>query len=208
VHLFGLTGGIASGKSAVAAVFRDAGLPVLDADTFARDVVRAGTPALEAIAARFGARVLTAAGELDRKIVADIVFASRDDREALNRIVHPKIGERTAEEAAKLASAGAPLACYEAALLVENGLADAFRPLVVVASSPDAQSRRLSARDGFNDTDARRRLAAQAPMEDKLRVADIVIANDGSLDELRARARVALTDVCTRLAVDPARYGL
>jgi len=207
VHLFGLTGGIASGKSAVASVFRGAGLPVLDADTFAREVVLPGTPALEEIAAHFGPSVITAAGELDRKALADIVFAKPEERRVLNRIVHPRIAERTQAEAARLTAAGEPLACYEAALLVENGLADAFRPLVVVITSPAAQEARLAQRDSLSSEDVRARIAAQAPLEAKRLAADILVENDGSRADLERLARAALTQVCQRVKVDPARYG-
>ncbi len=189
-------------------MFRDAGVPVLDADQFARDVVAVGSPGLAAVAARFGARVLMPSGELDRKALADIVFAKPDERKALNAIVHPLIGDRTRSEAARLAAENEPLACYEAALLVENGLADAFRPLVVVAATPEAQAQRMAARDGFNDAEIRGRLAAQADMEDKRRAADIVIDNDGTLDHLKDAARTALSRVCAVTKVDPSRYGV
>ena len=189
-------------------MFRDAGVPVLDADQFARDVVAVGSPGLAAVAARFGARVLMPSGELDRKALADIVFAQPDERKALNAIVHPLIGDRTRSEAARLAAENEPLACYEAALLVENGLADAFRPLVVVAATPEAQAQRMAARDGFNDAEIRGRLAAQADMEDKRRAADIVIDNDGTLDHLKDAARTALSRVCAVTKVDPSRYGV
>lgn len=208
VHLFGLTGGIASGKSAIALVFRDAGLPVLDADAFAREVVTPGSPALAEIAAHFGASILAASGDLDRKALADIVFANPGERIVLNRIVHPRIAERTQAEASRLAAAGEPLACYEAALLVENGMADAFRPLVVVVASLDVQVARLALRDSLPPEDVRARIAAQAPVEEKRRAADIVIENDGTREALEQHARAALARVCKHVSVDAARYGV
>src|SRR5271155_4114768 len=130
MHLFGLTGGIASGKSAVAARLRAFGVPVIDADDVAREVVASGTEGLRAIVAEFGDGVLDAVGALDRKALGRVVFADDVKRKRLNAITHPLIGKRTRERAAELDRAGEPLACYEAALLVENGAQDAFRPLV------------------------------------------------------------------------------
>ena len=123
VHLFGLTGGIASGKSAVAARLRARLLPVIDADELAREAVARGSEGLAALVAAFGSEVLTAEGDLDRKHVARIVFQDAGARAKLNAIVHPRIGALTAARSAELAERGEPLVCYEAALIVENGLA-------------------------------------------------------------------------------------
>src|SRR5580658_10202629 len=129
MRVFGLTGGIASGKSTVAARFAARGVPVLDADAFAREVVAIGTEGLAEVVAAFGAGVLFPDGSLDRKALAAIVFADETSRRRLQAITHPRIAALTATRTAELAGRE-PLACYEAALLVENGLADAFRPLV------------------------------------------------------------------------------
>ncbi len=204
MHVFGLTGGIASGKSAVAAVFRAHEVPVVDADDVAREVVEPGTPGLTAIVEAFGDGVLDGApGEarrLDRKRLAARVFGDDDARRRLNRILHPQIGAASAQHFARLGGLGAGLVCYDAALLVEGGLADAFRPLVVVAAPRAMQHARLVARDGLSAAEADARLDAQAPVEAKLKAADVVIWNDTDLATLRARAVAALEEVRRRLA--------
>jgi dephospho-CoA kinase len=206
VKLFGLTGGIASGKSAVASRWRARGLPVVDADLLAREAVAPHSSGLEAIVARFGPDVLAKDGSLDRKRLADVVFASDDSRSALNAIVHPIISKLTFERAAELASQGEPLACYEAALLVENGLADAFRPLVVVSVPEDIQVARAMVRDRASAEDARARIRAQLPLATKVSVADHVIDNSGTLTELHARADAVLRAICDASGVEFARY--
>lgn len=201
VHLFGLTGGIASGKSTVAARFRARGLQVLDADQIARDVVLPGTPALTALCARFGPAILDADGALDRKKLGAVVFADPDARQALNAIVHPRIAERTALLREQLAAQGIDLACYEAALLVENGLAAAFQPLLVVVASPELQLARLMARDDLDRDAALQRLAAQAPLSAKLAAARFVVHNDGDRQALQAEADRALDRICDALGL-------
>jgi len=204
VHLFGLTGGIASGKSAVAARLRDRGVPVIDADQLARDAVTAGSPGLAQIVETFGEGVLAADGTLDRKKLADQVFNDDAKRKALNGIVHPIVTTLTFKRAAELRDAGHPLACYEAALIVENGVADAFRPLVVVAAPEETQIARACARDKAAVADVRARIRAQTPLADKVKVADFVIENAGSLADLERRTDEVLTSICERLDVDPA----
>ena len=183
LRLFGLTGGLASGKSAVAALLRARGLPVIDADQLAREVVAPGSEGLEAVVAAFGRGILCADGSLDRAALAEIVFGDAAKRRALNGILHPRIGALTAERAAELEARGEPLACYEAALLVENGLADAFRPLVVVAVPEEIQIARAMARDGATEEHVRARLRAQMPLSAKIAAADHVIDNAGSLEQ-------------------------
>jgi dephospho-CoA kinase len=205
-HLFGLTGGIASGKSAVARRFAHRGLPVVDADVLAREVVAPGTEGLAAVVAAFGPAVLGADGSLDRKALGALVFGDEDRRRALNAITHPRIAALGMERAAAHGAAGEPLVCYEAALLVENRLADAFRPLVVVAASEAHQVARATARDGEGEAAARARIRAQMPLADKVAVADFVLANDGSKEELEAAADAVLDAICGRVGVDPSRY--
>lgn len=201
MHLFGLTGGIASGKSLVAARFRTRGLAVLDADQIARDVVLPGTPALAELVARFGPDIVDASSALDRKRLGAVAFADPGARQALNAIVHPRIAARTQELRAGLEAAGHDLACYEAALLVENGLAAAFQPLVVVVAAPEVQRARLMQRDGLDAVQAEQRLAAQAPLEAKIAAATFVLRNEGSLPELEAEADRVLDAVCDQLGV-------
>lgn len=187
--MFGLTGGVACGKSAVARHFRDEGLDVIDADQVARDVVVPGSEGLAAVVRAFGERILKPSGELDRKALGAQVFSDHAKRGELNAILHPRIAAATLVRAEALGNHGVGLACYEAALIVENGMADAFRPLVVVAASHTVQLARLRARDGLTARDAEARISAQCSLEDKLAVADYVIDNDGDRLKLAARAR-------------------
>lgn len=193
--LFGLTGGLASGKSTVAARFRHHGVPVIDADQLAREVVAPGSEGLAAVVAAFGDGVLAADGSLDRARMAALAFGDAAHRATLNAILHPRIGALTAERAAALAAAGEPLACYEAALLVENGLADAFRPLVVVALPESVQVSRAVARDGGTEEQARARIAAQLPLAKKVSLADFVIDSSGSREATEAQADDVLTAI-------------
>jgi dephospho-CoA kinase len=201
MHLFGLTGGIASGKSTVAARFAARGVPVLDADALAREVVLPGTDGLAEIRATFGEAVLQVDGTLDRKALAAIVFKDEAQRRRLNAITHPRIAARTAACSAELAARGEAIACYEAALIVENGFADAFRPLVVVAAPLHLQVERAVSRDGATPDEARARIAAQTSLEEKTKIADFVISNDADLVALERAADDVLDRVCTRVGV-------
>jgi dephospho-CoA kinase len=198
VRVIGLTGGIASGKSAVAAMLRELGAPVVDADLVARQVVEPGTPALAEIVGRFGREVVDADGRLDRKRLADEVFGDLAARRDLNAITHPRIAAASAAALADLASGGAPVAIYEAALLVENRAHEQLDGLIVVAVPEAMQLARLCARDGIDEVAARARLAAQLPLADKVAVADWVIDNAGMLDETRAQ----VADVWRRVQED------
>jgi dephospho-CoA kinase len=203
VHLFGLTGGIASGKSTVAARLRKRGVPVIDADQLARDAVAKGTPGLAEVVKAFGKEVLATDGALDRKKLAAEVFRDDAKRKTLNAIVHPIVTMLTFKRASELRDEGHELACYEAALIVENGVADAFRPLVLVAAPEEAQIARASARDGAAEDEVRGRIRAQMPLADKVKVADFVIENAGTLPDLERRTDEVLAEICKRLDVDP-----
>jgi dephospho-CoA kinase len=187
MRVFGLTGGIASGKSAVAKQIRSRGIAVVDADALAREVVLSGTDGFDAVIAAFGKGMIGLDGELDRKKLGARVFADAAARKILNAIVHPRISAISGERLQALAAEGRALACYEAALLVENGLAEAFRPLIVVAVSLPVQVDRLMARDGLSRSDALARISAQLPLAEKVAMADYVIENDGALEELLPR---------------------
>ena len=172
----------------------------------AREVVAKGTEGLAEIVKAFGPSVIGPDGELDRKAVAAIVFADESKRKILNAITHPRITMETMRRAQAHGDAGEPLVCYEAALIVENGGADMLRPLVVVAVSPEVQLARAMARDGSTEEEARKRLASQMPLAEKLAAADVVIDNSGPFEGLPDRADAALTEVCRRTGVDPHRY--
>lgn len=188
IRVFGLTGGLASGKSTVAARFRARGVPVIDADQIAREVVEPGSEGLDRVVEAFGEGVLAPDGSLDRAKLGDLVFAAPERRRALNGILHPRIAALSAQRIAALDAAGEPLACYEAALLVENYLGDAFRPLVVVAVPPEVQIARARLRDGSTEEQARARVAAQLPLATKIAAADHVIDNAGDAAATERRA--------------------
>ncbi|HWE24077.1 MAG TPA: dephospho-CoA kinase [Myxococcales bacterium] len=191
--VFGLTGNIGTGKSTVARLFAEHGVPVIDADQVAREVVAPGSPGLAEVAARFPG-VLTPSGELDRKALADRVFNDAQERAALNAILHPRIGAEVRARLDRLAARGAPVAIYEAALIVENGLHHGLDGLIVVNAPVEEQIRRLRARDGMTEEEARARIRAQLPAHDKVKEADFVIENTGAPELLRAQvARVVDT---------------
>jgi dephospho-CoA kinase len=208
VHVFGLTGGIASGKSTVAARLRSRGVPVIDADEVAREVVAPGTDGLAALIDSFGASILDASGALDRKALARVAFATDEARRRLNAITHPRIALRTAERTQQIAAEGEPLACYEAALLVENGIVEMFRPLVVVAAPEAVQLERLRSRDATSREDAIARIRAQKPVAEKVALADFVIDTTGSLQANQERTDTVLRAICEKLGVDAGRYPL
>ncbi len=184
VHVIGLTGGIASGKTTVARLLVSRGAAVVDADHLARQVVEPGQPALAELVARFGVDIITADGRLDRKRLAAIAFADPAARADLGRITHPRIAAASAAAIATWADAGANVVFYEAALLVENRAYTSLASLIVVAVPPEVQYARLTERDQISAEDARARIAAQAPLADKLAVATWVVENTGDLAAL------------------------
>lgn len=206
MRLFGLTGGIGSGKSTVTRRFRERGLPVIDADDLARRAVARGTDGLRRVVERFGSGVLAPDGELDRKRLASIVFEDEPARRDLNAIVHPLVGVLAAECTRELAERGEPLACYEVPLLFEGHLESALRPVVVVFAPPDVQVARTVARDRCTEDEARARIRAQLPLAAKAGRADYVVDNSTSLDRALAAADDVLDRICTSFGIDPERY--
>jgi dephospho-CoA kinase len=193
VRLFGLTGNIGAGKSTVARLLAQRGVPVIDADKLAREVVQPGQPALEEIRQRFGPGVFQPDGALDRKALGARVFANSEERAALNAIVHPRIAQASAGRIAALAEAGHDLAIYEAALIVENGLDKGMDGLIVVDLPEELQLARLRARDGLTEPEARARLAAQLPAARKRERATFLIENHGSEADLEAQVAKLMT---------------
>lgn len=179
----GLTGGIASGKSTVAARLAERGAVIIDADQLAREVVAPGTAGLRAVVARFGEQILTAEGQLDRPALGRIVFGDASARAELEAIIHPAVRSR----AAALAAAAPPDAVVVQVipLLVETGQGEAFDQVWVVDAAPELQRRRVQQRDGLSAAEATARLAAQASRAERLAAADVVLTNDGSPDQLR-----------------------
>ncbi len=199
--LVGLTGGIGSGKSEVSRRLADLGAVVVDADVIAREVVEPGTPGLDRVVAAFGAEVLAADGHLDRDRLAARVFGDAEALARLNAIVHPLVRARTAELVARAAAADPhAVVVNDVPLLVESGLATTghYNAIVVVAAQPATQRRRLVEQRGMSPADADARIAAQAPLADKLAVADYVIHNDGDLSALDPQVRQVWADLAER----------
>ncbi|HVZ88541.1 MAG TPA: dephospho-CoA kinase [Polyangia bacterium] len=186
LRVFGLTGGIGTGKSTVAEMFAARGVPVVDADQLAREVVAPGTPGHADIAAAWP-ETIDASGALDRKRLGALVFADPAARARLEAILHPRISEAAATRLTALAAAGQTLALYEAALLVETGRHRDFDGLIVVTASPETQIARALSRGGLTRADAEARIRAQLPAAEKVRLATHLIDNDGPLAETKAQ---------------------
>ncbi len=192
MKLYGLTGGIATGKSTVTALLREAGLHVIDADALAREAVLPGTPALAEIAARFEGVVEN--GVLNRSKLGALVFNDGEARAALNAIVHPRVRELAAQKTAALEAQGIDLAIYDAALLIENRLHEGMNGVILVTTPLDVQLRRLMARDGIDEAAARARIASQLPQAEKEKHATWLIDNGGTREEtLRQVEALVLT---------------
>lgn len=195
-RMFGLTGGAASGKSTVAAMFADLGARVIDADRVAHEVIRSPLPAYHEIVREFGFEILDSQGEIDRKRHAAIVFADPEKLKILNAIVHPRVMERIEHlaEGFLLADPKA-VVLVDAALLYEAGYADRFRNIIVAWCRPEQQLERLMARMRLTRDEAELRIAAQMPAEEKRRRADFVIDCSGSLDGSRAQVQAVYLDL-------------
>jgi dephospho-CoA kinase len=190
--LIGLTGGIGSGKSAVATRLAELGAIVIDADAIAREVVEPGTDGLVQVVAEFGPDVLTATGELDRAALGRLVFADPQRRQALERIIHPRVRARSAEIVSTAPDDA--VVVNDIPLLVETGQAKNFPLVIVVLAAEDVRVARLVRDRGMTEDDARARIAAQATDEQRREVADIVIVNDGTLEDLRVAVDAAWWD--------------
>ena len=186
MRVIGLTGNIAAGKSTVAAGLAAAGLPVIDADTLAREVVAPGTPALAAIVARWGPTILAADGTLDRATLRRRILADPADRTALEAITHPAIAARRAARTAELAATGAPVVICDIPLLFEAQLEDTVDEIVLVDAPVAVRRARLIHDRGLAPSEADALIAAQMPAERKRAHADVVIDNAGSRADLDA----------------------
>jgi dephospho-CoA kinase len=190
-----LTGGIATGKSYCLQHFAELGVPVVDADRLARDAVTPGSPGLRAVVDRFGSEVLAADGSLDRPALGRIVFDDPRARAALEAIIHPEVYRHIREWFANL-PAGTRIAMADIPLVFETGHNHDFDAVVVAACDPAEQVRRVVARDGLSERDARARLAAQWPIEEKVKRATHVVWTDRGFGETDQQIR----DVYERLS--------
>jgi dephospho-CoA kinase len=193
----GLTGGIASGKSLVAAELAAWGATIIDADVLAREVVEPGTPALAAIIERFGADVVQD-GQLDRARLAQIVFADPLARRDLERIVHPAVRARAAE--LERDAGDAAVVVHVIPLLIETGQQENFDLVVTVDADHETQVQRLMARNGFTRAEAEARIAAQASREERTLVADLVLDNTGSVKQLREQIDALWAELSSTVA--------
>lgn len=182
----GLTGSIAVGKSFVCEVFREHGCRVLDADQTAREVVEPGSAGLARIVEYFGAEALTGEGTLDRRKMAAVVFANEEKRLLLNSIVHPLVFEAQ-NDWLRRQEIEVPdgIAIVDAALMIESGGYRRFPKLIVVWCEPDIQFTRLRLRDNLTESEARKRIAAQMPQDEKKQYADFLIDTSGGFDDTR-----------------------
>ncbi len=186
MRIYGLTGGIASGKSTVATMLRELGAPVIDADQLAREVVEPGQPALALVAKRWP-DCIAPDGRLDRARLAAQVFQSPEARRELEAITHPAIQEAMLRRTVALEAAGETIAVYEAALIFERGLEKGLVGVILVVARPETQLRRMRSRDGLSEVEAQRRLAAQLPLQEKVGRAQYLFDTDLPREETRRR---------------------
>ena len=186
----GLTGGVASGKTAVSQVLREEGATILDADLIARELVEPHRPAWEELKRAFGDEVLNPDGSVQRKKLAAQIFSHPEKREVLNAILHPRIRDEINARLRVIREKDpGAIVVIDAALLVESGDYQGMDGVIVVSASETQQVERLREREGLDEDAARQILASQTSVEERLRVADFVIRNEGSLEDTRRRAK-------------------
>jgi len=196
--VYGLTGGIGSGKSEVARVLGGAGIPVIQADHIARDQLRPGTAAYDEVVEAFGEGILGPDREVDRRALAAVVFGDREKLERLNAMTHPRVMKDVHRRLGLLAGMGHPVVVIEAALLLESGAHEGLDGLVVVTAPEFLRVQRVVDRDGVSAGEVRGRMAAQLPQADKAARADWIIENDAGLSELREAAAGVAVDMVRR----------
>lgn len=191
----GLTGGIATGKSTASRIFRELGVPVIDADILAKDAVQIGTPAFKEIVRAFGPGVVGADGSLDRKALGAIVFNAKDKLLQLESIIHPEVKRLQREARTKVESQGHKVAIYDVPLLFEKNLEKDYDATIVIACSMQTQLHRLMKRDQISEQDAKLRISSQLPIGEKIKRATHVVMNDK--DE--AALKKAITELLPKL---------
>lgn len=190
MKVVGLTGGIAAGKSTVSQILSRLGAEIVDADEIARLVVEPGSVAHSKIRERFGETVFLEDGSLDREELGQIVFSDENERRWLNELTHPLIGVEIARQISEAAARGAEIVVIDAALLFESSRGEPFvRPVIVVSSTLDQQAARLRARDGLDDVEIEARIGSQMPLDEKVRRADYVVDNSGSIEEIERQVK-------------------
>lgn len=177
--ILGITGGIASGKSLVTEYFRQFNYPIIDADIVSREVVEPGEKGLEAVRNEFGNEIITDSGDLNREKLGQIIFADEDKRDVLNNILHPIIWETIETRLLEYKKQNADLIVMDIPLLFESNMLDIYDHTLVIYVPENVQLERLMARNGLSKEEARQRIEAQMPLEEKKRLADTVIDNSG-----------------------------
>jgi dephospho-CoA kinase len=184
MQIIGLTGNIASGKSAVANMLAERGAAIIDADVLARDAVSKGSPALESIVAKWGSSVLDAEGNLDRAALRHIVFEDQPELDALNEIIHPEVARRRTAQIEEARSRGERVVVCVIPLLFERHLADEFDCIILVDAPRAVRLERIVRDRGLDEAEAMKMIASQMPADLKRARADFVIENAGSLEDL------------------------
>lgn len=195
----GLTGGIGSGKSTVADLLSSEGFIIIDADQVARDIVEPGQPALAELADAFGQDILHPDGSLDRAGLAAKAFVNEEQTSLLNAITHPRIAEESARRFEAAEASGAKVAVYDMPLLVEKGLDRKMDLVVVVDVDVEKRVRRLVEKRGLSEEDVRRRIASQVPDDVRLKAADLVVDNNGTLEDLKTETKKVISEILGRV---------
>lgn len=196
IRMFGLTGGVACGKSTVGRCFEELGARVIDADKLGHELMQPGLPAYAEIVAHFGQGILAASGEIDRRRLGGVVFEDAAQLPVLNAILHPRIRARAMELAEAMRTEDARRIILEdAALLYEAGLADSFARIVVAWCRPELQWERVMAQPGMTREDAQRRIASQMPAEEKKRRGDFAVDTSGPLEDTRRQVEAVYAEL-------------
>ena len=195
MKLIGLTGGIASGKSTVAAILRRLGAAIINADELSRDVVQPEQDAWKEIIKTFGPDILQEDKTLDRRKLRKIVFDNPEARKKLEAIIHPRVRALAESRISELAAAGSSVIVYEVPLLFEAQIHLWLRPVILVACDLETQKKRLLERDHLTALEAQQHLDAQMSLEKKRKLADYVIENDGTREELEQQVRAVLQKI-------------
>jgi dephospho-CoA kinase len=192
----GLTGNIASGKSSAALFFAELGAHLIDADRVAHLLLKSGTPVYRKIVDAFGERILSSAGEIDRRILGRMVFSDSDKRFLLNSLTHPAVGTEILRRIGEFEqSASRGIIIVDAALMIETGGYKMYHRIIVVTCDPALQVSRLITRDGLTEAEAGARIASQMPMEEKLKLADYVIDTSRTLEHTHEQVEAIYKDL-------------